>query len=123
MRAGIADQERVAVGRRLGHTLAAGHAGGGADILHHDRLPEQFAHALRLDAGADVDAAAGGEGNDQRDRPRGPILRGDRRGQRDHGRRGGQLGLVHAVLLVARTLAPIAGAIKVFFVAPGHPPG
>src|SRR5262249_24981074 len=49
----------------------------------------QLAHTLRLDARADIDAAPGGEGNDERDRPRGPILRGGVTAERDHGCRGG----------------------------------
>ncbi len=65
MGADIADLERVAVGGRLGDARAARHAGGGPDILDDDGLAEQFAHALRLDAGAHVDAAAGRERNHQ----------------------------------------------------------
>jgi hypothetical protein len=75
VRAAVADEERIAVWRGLGDAGAAGHARRGADVLDHHRLPEEFAHAQRLDARADVDPAAGGERNDQRDRPRRPLLR------------------------------------------------
>ena len=43
----------------------AGHAGGAAHILDDDRLAEEFAHALRLNARADIDAAAGSERHDR----------------------------------------------------------
>ena len=111
MRAGIADQERVAVGGRLGDARAADHAGGGGDVLDHDRLPEQLAHALRLDARADIDAATGGKRNDERDRPRRPILRGGVRAKRDNHCRGDHQP-VHAHLPLAPTLARRTDGIK-----------
>jgi hypothetical protein len=117
MGAGIADQERVAVGRRLGHALAAGHAGRRADILHDDGLAEQLAHSLRLDACAHVDAAAGRKWNHQGHRSGRPILSGGVRRQRKQYRRSGDHRPVHVVLLVRRTLALIIGGIKAFFVA------
>ncbi len=83
--AGIADENRVAVGRRLCDALAAGHAGRGSDVLHDDRLPQQLAHALGLDARVEVDAATGGEGHDERDRPCRPVLRGGAAGEREQG--------------------------------------
>src|SRR5262245_47758352 len=52
---------------------------------------------------ADIDAAPGGEGNDERDRPRGPILRGGVTAERDHGCRGGDHP-AHARLLLAPDL-------------------
>ncbi len=73
----IADQEHVAVRRSVGDSRRAGHAGRPADILDHERLAEQLAHFLRLDAGADIDAAAGGKRHDERDRPSRPILGAD----------------------------------------------
>jgi len=52
----IADLERVAVGRRPDDARATRHAAGGADVLDDDRLAEELAHALRLDAGGRIDA-------------------------------------------------------------------
>ena len=101
MRAGVADQERISVGRRLGDARAAGHAGRRAHVLDHDRLPEKLAHALRLDARAHVDAAAGSEGNDERDRARGPFLRGGVTADGNHHRRSGDHHPAHARLLLA----------------------
>ena len=66
--AGVADQERVAVGRRLGDAAAADGAGRGADVLHHDGLAEDLAEHQRLQPRAGVDAAARRERHDQRDR-------------------------------------------------------
>ena len=114
---GIADQERVAVRRRLGDALAAGHAGRRADVFHDDRLAEQFAHALCLDARADVDPAAGRKRHHQGHGPGGPILRLGIGRERKQYRRSGDHRPVHVVLLVRRTLALIMGGIKAFFVA------
>ena len=99
--AGVADQEGVAVGRRLGHTLAAGHAGRRADVLHDDRLTEKLAHALRLDTGAHVDAAAGRKWDHEGHRSGRPILRGGVRRERKQYRRSGDHRPVHVVLLVS----------------------
>ena len=117
MGTGIADQERVAVRCRLGHALATGHAGRRADVLHDDGLAEQLAHALRLDARAHVDAAAGGKWDHQGHGPGGPILRVGMGRERKQYRRSGEHRPVHVVLLVRRTLALIMGGIKAFFVA------
>ena len=100
--AGIADQHRVAVGRGLGDALAADGAGRGADIVDHDRLAEDLAHMLRLDARAHVDAATGGERNHERDRPGRPILRAGCGGKGDQCRPGGNHRSEHGGLLVAR---------------------
>jgi hypothetical protein len=75
VRPGVADKERIAVGRRLRDARAARHARGRADVLHHDGLPEKLADVLRLDARARVDAAARRERHDERNRPCGPGLR------------------------------------------------
>ncbi len=48
VRAGVADQQRVSVRRRLGDAGAADRAGRGTDILHDDGLPEHFAKRHRL---------------------------------------------------------------------------
>ena len=73
--AGVADEEGIAVRRRLRDAHAARHAGGGADVLDHDRLSQELAHVLRLDARAGVDAASGRERHDERDGPCRPGLR------------------------------------------------
>jgi len=76
--AGVADEKGVAVGCGARHAQASRHAGGGADVLDHDRLSEQLGEALGLDARARVDAAARSERHHERERPRGPRLgRGD----------------------------------------------
>src|SRR2546430_1531291 len=74
-------------------------------------VPEQLAHALRLDARADIDAATGGKRNDERDRPRRPILRGGVRAKRDNHCRGDHQP-VHAHLPLAPTLARRTDGIK-----------
>src|SRR5205085_7980579 len=79
---------------------AADRAGGGADVLGHDGLTQQLAHALRLDAHAHIEPAAGRERHDQRDRPVGIVLRLRCGGeaQKDY-ERAGKLRLVHDGLL------------------------
>ena len=58
----------VAVGRGIGHASGAGHAAGAADVLDHDLLAENLAHARRHDAAEHVGRAAGRERNDHRHR-------------------------------------------------------
>ena len=62
MRAGGAEQQRVAVGRRLRDVGGADQAARAAAILDDHRLAEQFAEPRRDHAGDHVDAAAGGNG-------------------------------------------------------------
>ena len=78
----VGQQQRIAVGRRLGDPRRAGHAAGAADILDDDLLAERLAHARAENARDGVDRPAGGKGHDQVDRPRRPALRL----RRDNGR-------------------------------------
>jgi hypothetical protein len=65
-RAGTAEPERVAVGRRLGDLARADRAAGAAMVLDHDLLAERLAHELGDAARQHVVAAAGRVRNDQR---------------------------------------------------------
>ena len=75
VRAAVAVQERVAVGRRLRDAVAAHHAAGAADVLDDHLLPEIFRQPRRHDARGGVDRTAGGERHHQRHRTRRPLLR------------------------------------------------
>ena len=70
-----AEQQRVAVGRRLRHRGCAEHAARAAAILDDDRLSEFLAELRRNDARDHVDAAAGDERHDDLDRLIGIVLR------------------------------------------------
>ena len=74
MRAAIADQHHVAVRLRLGDTQTAGHARRRSNVFDDDRLAKPFAHALRLNARADIDAAVGREWHDQIHSAAWPVL-------------------------------------------------
>ncbi len=63
-----AEHQGVAIGRGIGDPLGAGHAAGAADVLDHDLLAENLAHARCHDAAEHVGRAAGRERNDHRDR-------------------------------------------------------
>jgi hypothetical protein len=43
---GLRHQQRIAVGRRLGHGLGAEHVGGAALVFDHDLLPPPFGEPL-----------------------------------------------------------------------------
>ncbi len=79
VRADGAEQECVAVGRRLGDTLGADNTCRGADVLDDDLLVQEFAHARRKDASQDIERAAGREWHDHGQRPCRPVLRAGRR--------------------------------------------
>ncbi|MPN37767.1 hypothetical protein SDC9_185288 [bioreactor metagenome] len=57
-------QQRVAVGRRLGHLGGADHPAGTGDVFHHHRLLPQLAKLVRQYACELVCAAAGRYGHD-----------------------------------------------------------
>ena len=79
-----AEHEGVAVGLGIGDALGAGHAAGAADVLDHDLLAENFAHARADHAAEHVGRAAGGERNDHGHRPgRDNPARRRARGQRN----------------------------------------
>ena len=83
VRADGAEHERVAVGRGIGDALGPRHAAGAADVLHHDLLAEDLAHALGHDAAEHVRRSAGRERNDHRDRLGGIGLRQRHAGHRE----------------------------------------
>jgi hypothetical protein len=66
-RAHVGEQQRVAVGRRLGRLVDADRATGAADILDDELLTERLAHALAQHAGQSIGRPAGGERDDHRD--------------------------------------------------------
>ncbi len=76
-RAGLAEQERVAVGFRLRHHLGAEDRACAAAVLDHDRLADRFPDALGDDARHRIRAAARRIGNDELDRPRRIIVGAD----------------------------------------------
>ena len=87
-RAGIGEQDGVAVGRALGDRAGCERAAGAGAIVHHDLLAERLAHLLGHHARQRIVAAAGRERNDQRDRPVGIGLRvGARCGDEERDRR------------------------------------
>ena len=68
------DRERVSVRAGSLYLHRADCADGAADILDDDGLAEIAAQLVGSQAADDVGAAAGGEGHDYLDRPRGPGL-------------------------------------------------
>ena len=99
MRADRAEHDLVAVGRRGRDALRAGHAACAADVLDHDLLAQDLAHARRHDTAEHVGRAAGRERNDHRDRTGRVVLRSHHAGQREQGRNRGHQSLLHPVLL------------------------
>ncbi len=81
-RSGRGEQQRVAVGIRLGHRLAAGVAAAAGSILDDELLAEIVGELLRQDARHHVDRAAGRVRIDDADDALGIILRGAWRRQR-----------------------------------------
>ena len=64
MRRGIAEQQRIAVGRRMRCDVGADDAGRSGAVVDDDLLPPFLGQFLRKGARNDVDAAARGEGRD-----------------------------------------------------------
>ncbi len=98
-------QQRVAVGRRLGHARGADGAAGAPEVLDHHRLAPALGQALGDQAGELVGAAAGGHRHHDVDRLRGETGRlvgggagGSREGgeQDGRGQRGTQQGAARA---------------------------
>ncbi len=84
------DQERVAVGRRLGGEVGADDTAGAAAVIDEDLLAQSLAELIGDDAADHVVAAAGRERDDHADRAarivvRGRCRRGEQR-QREHKR-------------------------------------
>src|SRR5215471_3519370 len=77
-RAGIGEQDGVAIGRALGDGSRRDRATSAAAVLHHDLLAERAGHLLGNDTRQRIVAATGGKRHHQRDRTRGIILRPDR---------------------------------------------
>src|SRR6185437_8599632 len=70
VRAPLAENERVAVGRGMRDAADADAAGRAGDVLDDERLAQRPAHMVAHDARQSVDRAAGRKGRDQGDRPR-----------------------------------------------------
>jgi hypothetical protein len=68
------EQDRVAVGRRLGDGRCADISGRAGTVLDHELLAELGAQFLRDGASERVGRAAGREGDHHRDRTRGPCF-------------------------------------------------
>ena len=81
---GGVDQDRVAVGVRLGDHGGADRAAGAAAVLHHDRLTQLARERIEHDASDDVEGTAGRERNHRPDGLGRPILRPCESGQRRH---------------------------------------
>ena len=86
-RAGGAQPDDIAVGRRLGDRIDPDGAAGARPVVDHDRLAETLLEMRLQGARQDVGAAAGREGHDQADR-----LGGIRLGRRRNTREGGEAG-------------------------------
>ena len=79
-------QQRVAVGRRLGHRLGADQGAGAGAVLDHHRLTQQRAELVGNLSRDAVEAAAGRLRHDEFQRPVRKVLGARRRGQRrQHG--------------------------------------
>src|SRR5262249_4679077 len=101
------DEKRVAVRLGLGDLARGDGASGAAAILDDDALAEARTHALGDDTRDDVIAAAGGVGNDERDRMARVVRSVDRRraGQNRGQRRSDHSALVPDFLMMADHLA------------------
>ncbi len=86
-RAGGAQPDDIAVGRRLGDRIDPDGAAGTRPVVDHDRLAETLLKIRLQGARQGVGAAAGRKGHDQAD-----GLRGIRLGRRRHAREGGEAG-------------------------------
>ena len=73
-RAGMAEEQGVAVRRALDEGPGADQAGAAGAVVHHDLLTQRDRKLFRHDAGHGVDAAARRIGHDQRDGPGGIVL-------------------------------------------------
>ena len=103
VRAHLADEQRVAVGRGAGGPSRTRRAAGTADVLDDELLAERPRHVLEDDAGDHVGVAAGSVGHDHDDLPRRIILgrdAGPERAKRERADEGAEQGS-HAVPLVA----------------------
>ena len=75
------DQQRVAVGRRLGDRIVADRAAGARPVVDHDGLAERLLQLGRDQPRRGVGAAARRIGNDYAYGLRGELLRQGRRGE------------------------------------------
>src|SRR5262245_40540433 len=71
----VAENELVAVGRRLRHTIDAGHAAGAANVFHDDRLAKLAAQSLGKNASNRIGRSASGERYHHSYRPQRIVLR------------------------------------------------
>ena len=85
----VAEHQRVAVRRRLGHGLRRDHAAAAGDVLDDERLAQGAAELLGDGAGDEVHAAARLHGGDDLHGLGRVVLRGreagEQRGEREEG--------------------------------------
>ena len=115
MGADSANHEGVAVRRRISDPPGAGHAARAADVLDHDLLPQDLAHARGDDAGKHIGRATGREWNDHRDGAgRVSLRRGQQRGCKERAEADRKSPDTHWWFLpgMARTVARVAGGVK-----------
>ncbi len=74
MGADIAKDKLVAVGRRLGDAVGAGHAAGAADVLDDHLLAQDLGQSGVENARHDVRGTAGNIGHHHGQRPSRPVL-------------------------------------------------
>src|SRR4029079_5757228 len=84
--AGVAEPDGVAVGIGLRERAGADSAAGAGAVVDDDLLAERLAELVADGADDDGGAAAGREGNDERDRPGRIVLRRRWHGFGEHGR-------------------------------------
>ncbi len=104
-RADGGEEQRVAVGLRLGHGLRGDRAVGARLVLDDDGLAEISAHAFGQDTSDEVGVAAGREADHHADRAVGIVLRLRRqersgRRERDGGKHAQVIGKSHIILPV-----------------------
>src|SRR5215204_3249077 len=80
MRADAAEQQGIAIRRRVDHAGYTNNAARARDVLDHNGLAEKLGHPGRNDAADHVESAARGEGHHHCDGARGISLRVRRRG-------------------------------------------
>ncbi len=106
---GGAEQQRVAVGRRLGDGVAADHAAAAGLVVHDEGLAHLLAELLRKHAADGVERAARREGDHHPHGLAGVGLRGLRlrRGAGRHRKGGGAQGGAEEVLALHGVLSPV----------------
>jgi hypothetical protein len=106
-------QDRIAVGRRLGDVIRPDHLSGADAIVHHHRLSHALAHLLADNAGQDVGRTARGDRDDDPDWPIRILLTvgGRERSCNEHGDTGLERRL-HGSLLAFRARSSNSSALS-----------